>query len=255
MFIGIDIGSRTAKGILFDGKKIIATAICDTGIFPRRSGESLFQELIEKAGLAQKDIKKTVGTGYGRVSLTLADKTITELSCHAKGAHFSCPSARTVIDIGGQDSKVIRIDQSGSMKDFTMNDKCAAGTGRFFEIAASALEMDMETFCDIRPVSEPFCQISNMCAVFAETEIISLLAKEISVESIAAGINLTFSKRICAMAKRIGISNDVLFVGGVAKNSAVKNALARALDIQFHPFEIDPQLMGALGASIFASEL
>lgn len=255
MFLGIDIGSRTAKGILFDGEKIISTAICNTGIYPKRSGENLFQDLKENAGLETSDIKKIVGTGYGRVSLSIADKTITELSCHAKGANFVCPSARTVIDIGGQDSKVIRVDQYGSMKDFIMNDKCAAGTGRFFEIAANALEMDLKTFCDIRPESDPPCQISNMCAVFAETEIISLLAKEISVEAIAAGINHTFSKRICAMARRLGVSKDVLFVGGVAKNQALKTALAQVLDIQFHRFEIDPQLMGALGAAIFASEI
>lgn len=255
MFIGIDIGSRTAKGILFNKEKIVGTAICNTGIFPKKSGENLFRELVNNAGITAADIKKTVATGYGRVSLTIADKTITELSCHAKGANFICPSVRTVIDIGGQDSKVIRVDPYGSMKDFTMNDKCAAGTGRFFEIAANALEMDMEAFCDIRPNPDPPCQISNMCAVFAETEIISLLAKEIPVESIAAGINQTFSKRISAMAKRIGISSDIVFVGGVAKNKALKTALAQALDIQFHPFEIDPQLMGALGAAVFASEL
>ncbi len=255
MFIGIDIGSRTAKGILFDGQSIIGSAICDTGIRPRRSGEKILGQLLETTGSKESDIQKIVGTGYGRVSLTMADKTITELSCHAKGAHFICPSVRTVIDIGGQDSKVIHVNKTGGMKDFSMNDKCAAGTGRFFEIAARALEMDLDAFCNIGPAVEKSCQINNMCAVFAETEIISLIAKEIPVEEIASGINQAFAKRIAGLAKRLGVSNDVLFVGGVAKNEALKKAVAHALDIEFYPFTTDPQLMGALGAAIFAGQL
>lgn len=255
MFIGIDIGSRTAKGVLFNGKLIIGNAVCDTGIQPGQSGQIIFNRLLEATGVMKEKIKKIVGTGYGRVSLDIADKTVTELSCHAKGAHYICPTVRTVIDVGGQDSKVIHVNSNGRIKDFAMNDKCAAGTGRFLEIAAKALEMDLLDFSNIRPDSKNSCTVNNMCAVFAETEIISLLAKEIPVERIASGINISFAQRIASLTKRLGVYNDILFVGGVAKNQALKQSVAEALKIKFVSFDTDPQLMGALGAAIYASEM
>lgn len=255
MFIGIDVGSRTAKGVLFDGKMIVGSAICDSDIQPKYSSQKIFDRLLESAKVKNENIKKIVGTGYGRVSLEITDKTVTELSCHAKGAHFVCPTVRTVIDIGGQDSKVIHVNSNGGMKDFAMNDKCAAGTGRFFEIAARALGMDLPAFCNIQPNVENNHTINNMCAVFAETEIISLLAKEIPVETIASGINTSFAQRIAGLAKRLGVYNDVLFVGGVAKNEALKQSVGKALGLKFAPLEVDPQLMGALGAAIYASQL
>lgn len=255
MFAGIDIGSRTAKGVLFDGKKIVRSAVCDTGIRPGHAGEKVLEHLLESTGVSKKNIKTIVGTGYGRISLAIADKTVTELSCHAKGAHFVCPTVQTVIDVGGQDSKVIRVNPNGGMKDFVMNDKCAAGTGRFFEIAARALEMDLNVFSDIRPGLENACTINSMCAVFAETEIISLLAKSVSVEAIASGINTAFAQRIAGLAKRLGVVGDILFVGGVAKNHALKQSVAQALDVEFANFDTDPQVMGALGAAVYASQM
>ena len=250
MFIGIDIGSRTTKGVVLYNGNLLAQSIRDTGANPSASGEKLLQELLENAGGTRGDVERIVGTGYGRVSMPFADLTLTELSCHGAGAHYLNPEVRTVIDIGGQDSKVIRLDDQGNMLDFMMNDKCAAGTGRFLEVAARALEIDVNDFGELAEKSDSPCEINSMCAVFAESEVISLLASGESRGNVAQGLSKSFARRVGAMAKRVGVAPRVTFVGGVAKNKALSRAICDYLEVELTTLDLDPQLVGALGAAV-----
>lgn len=253
MFIGIDVGSRASKVLVLEEDKILASSIRDTGANPGLAGKKALDEVLESQGRTPEEALRIVGTGYGRVSMPFAHETLTELSCHAAGVHFLNPEVRTVIDIGGQDSKVIRLDEHGNMVDFMMNDKCAAGTGRFLEVAAKALEVDFEGLCSLPYQAQTPCEINSMCAVFAESEIISLLATGSKREDIASGLNKSFARRVGAMAKRVGIQPPLAFVGGVAKNLALASEISAYLDLPITPLDMDPQLMGALGAAVVAS--
>ncbi|MGD9368943.1 MAG: acyl-CoA dehydratase activase, partial [Desulfobacteraceae bacterium] len=175
---GIDVGSRTTKVVILSSGRILAGAVLDTGIDAEKSAETALMHARQKAGIGKGRPGAVVGTGYGRVSLSFLDKTATELTCHARGCHFINPEIRTVIDIGGQDSKVVHLDADGSMVDFVMNDKCAAGTGKFLEMAARTLELDLTDMADMPSDAAQACTMNSMCAVFAETEIISLLAQK-----------------------------------------------------------------------------
>jgi predicted CoA-substrate-specific enzyme activase len=183
-----------------------------------------------------------------------ANKTVTELSCHGRGAHFLHPATRTIIDVGGQDSKVLRIDRNGDMVDFAMNDKCAAGTGRFLEVMSHALEIPLEEIGNFSLRSSNPLRMSSTCTVFAETEVISLLAAKQKKEDIAAGLHSAIARRVGNMTKSFAIENDVVFVGGVAKNPGVRKALEEFLGIRFAPISHDPQIVGALGAALFAKD-
>ena len=185
--IGIDIGSVAAKAAAFNGEKIIATAISPTGWSPKEVGEKLLKEILEKTNTTKENIKTIIGTGYGRVSLPFINKAVTEISCHGKGAFYLDPEIRTVIDIGGQDSKVIKLNSHGQVVDFLMNDKCAAGTGRFLQVMANALAVDVGELSDLATGVEP-ANISSMCTVFAESEIVSLVAEGTSGKAIASGL-------------------------------------------------------------------
>jgi len=252
LFAGIDVGSLTAKCVLLTGHGIQAYTVLDTGTSPVRAGESAFNQTLLKAGVNKADVRYSVGTGYGRVSLSFVDVAVTELTCHARGAHFLDPEVRTVIDIGGQDSKVIRLNSDGSMFDFVMNDKCAAGTGRFLQVMARALETELEPFATELSV-RPVC-INSTCAVFAESEVVSLLAAGEKMADIAAGLHLSVAKRVGNLAKRLGLQKKIVFVGGVAKNKGVRKALEEYLEVQFAGLELDPQIIGALGAAVIAGE-
>lgn len=252
MFVGLDIGSRAAKGVMLEDGRILSSHILDTGSKPKDIAVSLFDILLAKSNKSREEISYIVGTGYGRVSMSFVDKTLTELSCHAAGAFFLDSSIRTVIDIGGQDSKVIRLDADGGMLDFIMNDKCAAGTGRFMEVAAKALEVDLDDLGKISSLAVNPCEINSMCAVFAESEIISLLAQGIDSADISSGLHKAFARRVGTMAKRIGVVGNVAFVGGVAKNAGLAKEICTYLDVNLVSLPIDPQLMGALGAAVIA---
>ncbi|CCO25521.1 acyl-CoA dehydratase activase [Maridesulfovibrio hydrothermalis] len=252
MFVGIDIGSRAAKGIALSGNKMLCSTLFDTGANPAKTGQRVLEELLTQSGKSESDIKYIVGTGYGRVSIPFADSTLTELSCHAAGAHFLNEDIRTVIDIGGQDSKVICLDDEGNMLDFIMNDKCAAGTGRFMEVAAKALEIDLNRLSATAGKADCPCEVTSMCAVFAESEVISLLASGQKPSNIAAGLHGAFARRVGAMAKRVGVKKQVAFVGGVAKNKDLERLICEYLDITFVPLSVDPQMIGALGAAVVA---
>jgi len=254
VFAGIDVGSLTAKAVLVDKGGILSHAIIDTGANPEKAGKTVFDKALGKAGYRREEVRQIVGTGYGRVSLSFVDKAITELTCHAKGVRYLNRGIMTVIDIGGQDSKVIRLNRDGSMADFAMNDRCAAGTGRFLEVMARALEVGLEELGRISLRSRKPSLINSMCTVFAESEVISLLASGEEKEDVAAGLHLGIAKRVGNLAKRLGIKERVGFVGGVAKNKGLRDALESFLGIGFAPIVEDPQITGALGAAVLASE-
>lgn len=249
--VGIDVGSITTKAVLLNGTTW-QSVIRPTGCSPRQAGNDVFEELLNGAGLVREDIDYVIGTGYGRISLPFIDKAITEITCHARGAHRLVEGTDMVIDIGGQDSKVIVTDTKGNVTNFAMNDKCAAGTGRFLQVMAAALGADVSELAELSRGAEPV-QISNMCTVFAESEVISLLAQGVERERIIAGIHRSVASRIAAMAERLGKGDRIGFTGGVAKNEGVKEFLSRELgrDIIAVP---ESQLAGALGAAILAQE-
>lgn len=249
--IGLDIGSTASKGVLInEGKKFMT--ILPTGWSPRNISEQLISSLLSSAGLSQSKQQKIFVTGYGRVAIQDADKTITEIKCHARGISSLYPEVRTLIDIGGQDTKVISIDSNGKVMDFAMNDKCAAGTGRFLEVMAAALGMDVSDLGHAELINEKI-NINSMCTVFAESEIIGLLARGASKEGIIAGIHQSVARRVSAMVRRMGINEKLSFTGGVAKNPGVKRALEEELGHELIVSEIC-QFTGALGAALFACE-
>jgi len=249
--VGLDVGSITTKAVLMNGSGW-RSLIRPTGCSPRQAGGEVLEELLKGAGLARDDVDFIIGTGYGRVSLPFIDKAVTEITCHARGAHHLLESADMVIDIGGQDSKVIMKNGSGNVTDFAMNDKCAAGTGRFLQVMAATLGADVSELADLSRGAEPV-QISSMCTVFAESEVISLLAQGVKKERIIAGIHLSVARRIAGMAGRLGKGEVILFTGGVAKNEGVREFLSRELGREIITLP-ESQLAGALGAAILARE-
>jgi (R)-2-hydroxyacyl-CoA dehydratese activating ATPase len=255
IFAGLDVGSLATKAVLLTKDILLAYCIDQTGANPRLAGEMALKRVLSEAGKDKTQVACIVGTGYGRINLPFANRTITELTCHAKGAHFLNHEVRTVIDIGGQDSKVIHLDSDGNMVDFAMNDKCAAGTGRFLEVMAKALELNLGEMGECALQSREPSSITNTCAVFAESEVISLLASGKAKTDVAAGLHLAIAQRVGTMAKRIGLNREIAFAGGVAKNAGVQKALEDFLGVQFVSATIDPQLNGALGAAVLAREI
>jgi len=249
---GIDIGSITAKAAVIEDGHIKGTRVDFTGYNAKGAGKRVFDALLKDIGLAADEIEFIVATGYGRNSVDFADKSITEITCHAMGAHFIDPKVRFIIDVGGQDSKVIKIDGTGKVLDFAMNDKCAAGTGRFLEVMARALEVDLDRFADLCEKADKPSKISSTCTVFAESEIISLISRGEKRENIIAGLHDSVASRISAMARRVGVERPVMMTGGVAKNMGAVFALERKLEckISVSPYA---QVNGAIGAAILAS--
>ena len=225
--------------------------LMSTGYNAQDAGEKVFEKIIAELGIKAAAVDRIISTGYGRKSVAIADKSITEITCHAAGAHHLNPAVRSIIDIGGQDSKAIVADENGGVQDFAMNDKCAAGTGRFLEVMARALEVDINDFGEVSLKSDTPAKISSLCTVFAESEVISLIAKGERRENIIAGIHASIAARVAAMAGRIGLSAPVMMTGGVAKNKGVVAALENKLG---HAIEVSPktQVTGAIGAALIA---
>ncbi|MGL5313948.1 MAG: acyl-CoA dehydratase activase [Peptostreptococcaceae bacterium] len=244
--IGIDSGSVATKGVLFDGEKVIKKVILPTGWSPKTTSKQVYDFLTEN--ISKSDVKKVVGTGYGRVTMDFVDKKVTEITCHTKGIHFLNKNIRTILDVGGQDSKVINIDESGNVANFIMNDKCAAGTGRFLEITSNILGSDIDNIDDLAGSSEPQ-NISSMCTVFAESEIVSLLAKNVSKESVAAGILKSIANKSSAMLNRGDVIDEIAFTGGLAKSNVLVSMLEDILGKKIYIAE-DSQIVGALGAAV-----
>lgn len=252
-FIGIDIGSLATKIVLInDGKLLDHKTERSTYDF-KRVGHNLFDDILTQHNLKRKDVY-VMSTGYGRNTIDIADDRVTEITAHARGAQYFFPDAASVIDIGGQDSKAIVMSKkTGSVIDFQMNDKCAAGTGRFLEVMAHALEVPIDQFGVLALQSNKPASISSTCTVFAESEVISLFARGASKQDIASGIHKSIARRVAGMAKRIGVSPKLVFCGGVAKNDAVKKYLEEELGFEIIRPEF-PQLTGAIGAAIIAEE-
>lgn len=250
---GIDVGSTSGEVVLLDGDKILAYSIVETGYNSRRAADLALAQALSGARIAREQIGAMVATGYGRIAIDYAAKQVTEISCYARGIHFLYPQVRTVIDIGGQDSKVISVSPKGKPTDFQMNDKCAAGTGRFLEVMARALQLELTELGAISARANKQVLVSSMCTVFAESEVITLVAEGAAREDIVAGLHRAIAKRVGAMVKRVGIVPPIAFAGGVAKNAGVRRALEQELgETLIIPDE--PQIIGALGAALMARD-
>ncbi len=250
---GIDIGALTAKSVILKDGKVLAFTVIPSGSDSRETAQKVMDATLSKVGLGLKNVEFTVATGYGRVSVPFADLQVTEISCHAKGAYSLFPTAKTVIDIGGQDSKAIKLGENGKVVDFAMNDRCAAGTGRFLEVMAKALEVKLEDLGDLSLQSKNRAKISSICTVFAESEVISQISKGTPKVDIIAGIHDAIASRVFGMASRVKIEKDLVMSGGVAKNKGVIRALEEKVGFKILVPE-EPQIVGALGAAIIAQE-
>jgi predicted CoA-substrate-specific enzyme activase len=251
---GVDVGSVSTKCVLLKNHKMVASIVIPTDADPRRAGREAFEKVLDAAGTKASRVCCITGTGYGRVSNDMFDATVTELSCHARGARWLNPDIEGLIDIGGQDSKAIRLNPDGTILDFVMNDRCAAGTGRFLETMAKVLKINMDTAGEIGCHAAAPCSINSTCVVFAESEVISLLAAGETKADIAAGLIDSIAQRVGTMARRIGLSRNVAFVGGGAKNIGLRQSLEKFLEEDFISIPEDPQMTGALGAALIAHE-
>lgn len=253
-FLGIDIGSLTVKAVLLDTDlHQTGRGVVPAGYGGQEAAAALVTRLLKDCQLDDDDLAYTIVTGYGRVRFDAADEEISEISCHGRGAFHLCPAARTVIDIGGQDSKAIRLDQRGRVLDFAMNDKCAAGTGRFLEVMAAALDVAIEELGPLARQSEHPVSISSTCTVFAETEAISHIARGAAKQDVAAGLHQAIASRVLGLAARVGLEPTVALTGGVALNPGVIGALEKLSSLPI-TVPTDPQTVGALGAALYAAD-
>jgi predicted CoA-substrate-specific enzyme activase len=251
---GIDIGATTGKIVILDDEKILAHVIIPSGFDTGRTADMLYARGLEHAGISMNDIESVVATGYGRSMVPMVTKAVTEITCHARGAYHSDEDVRTVIDIGGQDSKGIALDEGGRVTDFVMNDRCAAGTGRFLEVMAKALEVNLEDLGALSFRSHEQVQISSTCTVFAESEVISYKNQGKKKEDIVAGLTGAIASRIAGMVNQISIKEEIMLTGGVAFNQGVVSALQKKIGKPIVVPE-NPQIIGALGAALIASEM
>ncbi len=250
---GVDVGAATAKAVILEDNRLVACSILPTGYSVKIIADKAVKEALGKGKLSKTEFDYVVSTGWGRHSVPFANKAVTEIICHGKGAKSLIPSARTIVDIGGQDSKVISLDEGGTVVNFAMNDKCAAGTGRFLEVMANVLETELEKMGEISLTSKRPCSISSTCTVFAETEIVSLRADGNERNDLIAGIHNSIASRVYILGKGLGYTKDVVFTGGVAKNIGVKTSLQRLIGTEMLvPKEC--QIVGALGAALIAQE-
>lgn len=251
--LGIDIGSTTSKGVILrDGREMVYSNIVAAGT-GTKGPKQVMEHIFTQSGLKKEDIAYIVATGYGRKTFDNADEQLSELTCHARGVALLFPNARTIIDIGGQDAKVIALNEHGKMINFIMNDKCAAGTGRFLDVMAQILQLDVSELEDKAAIATYSAKISSTCTVFAESEVISQLAMGTEIPELVAGICKSVSSRVASLAKRIGIYEQVCMSGGVAQNGGVRKALEAELGLPI-AYSEKSQLMGAIGAAIYAYE-
>jgi predicted CoA-substrate-specific enzyme activase len=249
---GVDVGSTQTKAVIVDEeRRIVARALGPTGANVVRAAEEMFQQALAAGGVQEEEVEYVVGTGYGRYKVTFGNTQVTEISCHGRGAVHMFPGTRTVVDMGGQDTKAIRVAPSGEIVDFCMNDKCAAGTGRFLGAAASALDIPLDELGTTALRGERPVRISTTCTVFAESEVLSWLGKGKKIEDILLGVHQSIAGRSAALLRRVGIEDQVTFTGGVARNQAMVDTLNRTLGLTVNVSE-DSHFMGALGAALFA---
>ncbi|MFW6415507.1 MAG: acyl-CoA dehydratase activase [Thermodesulfobacteriota bacterium] len=255
-YAGCDVGSTTGKAVILKDNQIAASAIIDSELDPEQTAtrvlEQACSQIEEINGI--RDISYLIGTGYGRNEVPFAHENISEISCHCCGVYFLNPEIKTVMDVGGQDLKAISISDSGSVQEFIMNDKCAAGTGRFLEMMCRIFRMDLEEFSELSMQNKRIVPITAQCSVFAETEVISLLSKKKPPADIAAGIQASVAKRCFTLLKRVGIRPKVTVTGGCSKNKGMIKQLSKLLRTEPETLPVDPQLMGALGAAVTAQK-
>ena len=253
-YAGIDVGSLTADAVLIDADgKIVSYAVLPTGNNSQKAATEAFEATLARAGLNEKDVDRVVSTGYSRARVQEAQGSKTEIACHARGAVSLIPDVGTIIDIGGQDSKAICVGKEGRVLNFAMNDKCAAGTGRFLEVMASALEVPLDEMGDLAFESQEELTISSICTVFAESEVVSLISQGKRPADISMAVSRAIARRTAGLAMRVGVTDTVVMTGGVAKNKAVVRLLSEDIG---HPIAVpdEPQIVGALGAAVIARE-
>jgi predicted CoA-substrate-specific enzyme activase len=250
---GVDVGAASGEVLIWDGERVVSYAIVPTGFNSRRAAYQALDKALEGTDISKEDIGSTVATGYGRIAIDYADRQVTEISCYTRGIHHLFPQVRTIIDIGGQDSKAISVGEDGRVVDFLMNDKCAAGTGRFLEVMAKALELEVTDLGEISLQSREPHQVSSTCTVFAESEVVTLVAEGVSREDIVAGLHSAIAKRTLSMVNRLALVPPVAMAGGVAKNRGVVKAIEDLLG-QTLIIPSEPQIVGALGAALLAME-
>ncbi len=254
-FAGCDVGSTYTKAVIIDENgKICATVILRSKMNAEQSSRLAMDDAVSQVPELKsvEDITYLIGTGYGRNRVPFADENISEISCHAMGVHVTDPNVKAIIDIGGQDVKGIAVAADGTVKNFAMNDKCSAGTGRFYEAIARSFEMSLEDFSVLSLKAKNVIPVTAQCTVFAESEVINLVGEGKAPEEIAAGIQMAVAKRCFVMAKKAGAVNDITLTGGCAKNEGLKKAIEKVLKIKVVSLKTDPQLMGALGAAEYA---
>ncbi len=253
LYGGCDVGSTTGKAVLFDGDDVVASALLPSRVDPVETAREVMEAACAQAGVAVEDLSYLVGTGYGRNEVPFADENISEITCHGVGAHHCDPAVRTLVDIGGQDVKAIALNDDGSVREFAMNDRCAAGTGRFFEAMARVFQLSLDDFSDLSLRARRTVAVTAQCSVFAESEVISLIAKRHPPEEIAAGVQAAVAKRVYTLSRRVGVVPKLVVTGGCAKNAGLARALQKVLRTEISRLERDPQLMGALGAAVLAA--
>lgn len=254
---GCDSGSTYTKCVIIDEDgKMVADVTLRSRINSALSAEDALKQAVAQVPdlNSAEELAYLVGTGYGRNKVPFADENISEISCHAMGVHVADPNVRAIIDIGGQDVKGISVDTDGTVLNFAMNDRCAAGTGRFFEAMARAFEMELPDFSKLSLKAQNVIPITSQCTVFAESEVVSLVGEGKPMEEIAAGIELSVAKRCFVMSKKAGAVDKVTLTGGCAKNEGLKDAIEKVLKLKVIELPIDPQLMGALGAAEYARQ-
>jgi predicted CoA-substrate-specific enzyme activase len=250
---GVDIGSASSKALILKRDRVLAHALMPTGAESAASAERVMESALRQAGLGLHDMSYIISTGYGRIIVPFADEEVTELSCHARGAHRLFAGARTVLDMGGQDCKAIRCDERGRLGDFAMNDKCAAGTGRFLELMAAVLQIPLEQIGPLSLEATGQVRISNTCAVFGKSEVAALVRQGRDRRDILAGLHEAIAARVYTLLRKVGVEPDFVIAGGIGKNVGVVRRLeARAGLPALVPPE--PQIVGALGAALFAAD-
>lgn len=253
--LGCDIGSLTSKAVVLNSRRVLATAIIQSKPQPEVSAKDVIEKVLRKAELSIKEIAFCVGTGYGRKKVPGVNKTVSEIVCHGKGARWMLPSAKTIIDIGGQDCKAIRLDDQGNVVKFLANDKCASGTGRFLEVMADVLNVTVDELGELSEKASKSFVMASTCTLWAQAEVIKRLNSGFRVADIASGINKAMATRASILASSVGVEDDVLMTGGVAKNSGVQADLEKILGHRIKKIrKTDPQLAGAIGAAVAAKE-
>jgi benzoyl-CoA reductase subunit A len=253
--LGVDIGSLTGKALILKNNEILAWDMILTGPDSAETGKSVTDNALEKAGLKLKDMDFIVSTGYGRIVIPFADKNISEISCHAKGANWFFPSARTILDMGGQDCKAIRCDSNGKVTDFVMNDKCAAGAGRSMGIISKLVNVPLEDLGELSlKATDKKVPISSTCVVFARSEVLGFLRAGIPKSSVIAGACEALASRVEGLLKRVGLERDFVISGGIAKNIGIVRRLEKRTSLKSN-ICFEPQIVGALGAAIFARDI